>query len=289
MSATEFGVVTKRRMFSGASFALVLYVTAFATNVQAASYAVSNNVITNFSMSFSPLTTFTGFTFSSDAATKNNIGTGNAATMDAPAACISCSYSNQFYAHGMAHPDYSYGDARISNKNILLGAGSASAIGESLVSAGLGAGFGTNTMVGFFSTGGATTVNFGFDAKPYLESQTTAGGVGSANINMTVTIRDSANQTVFSWAPNGIVTAGEIADPFNLNYGLGTVGVNSAVYNPGMGYFAASTTLGTSGFYSLNITMKDSVFVSAVPVPAAVWLLGSGLVGLAGIARRKVG
>jgi len=27
--------------------------------------------------------------------------------------------------------------------------------------------------------------------------------------------------------------------------------------------------------------------VSAVPVPAAVWLFGSGLVGLVGIARRK--
>ena len=28
-------------------------------------------------------------------------------------------------------------------------------------------------------------------------------------------------------------------------------------------------------------------FVSAVPVPAAVWLFGSGLIGLAGVARRK--
>jgi hypothetical protein len=27
--------------------------------------------------------------------------------------------------------------------------------------------------------------------------------------------------------------------------------------------------------------------VTAVPLPAAVWLLGSGLLGLAGVARRK--
>ncbi|MCP4042838.1 MAG: VPLPA-CTERM sorting domain-containing protein, partial [Gammaproteobacteria bacterium] len=27
--------------------------------------------------------------------------------------------------------------------------------------------------------------------------------------------------------------------------------------------------------------------VSAVPVPAAVWLFGSGLIGLLGVARRK--
>jgi len=30
-----------------------------------------------------------------------------------------------------------------------------------------------------------------------------------------------------------------------------------------------------------------SIYTSAVPVPAAVWLFGSGLVGLLGLARRK--
>jgi hypothetical protein len=34
---------------------------------------------------------------------------------------------------------------------------------------------------------------------------------------------------------------------------------------------------------SLNLTVVPTV----VPVPAAVWLFGSGLMGLAGIARRK--
>ncbi len=32
---------------------------------------------------------------------------------------------------------------------------------------------------------------------------------------------------------------------------------------------------------------QDNLFTSAVPVPAAVWLFGSGLLGLLGIARRK--
>ena len=31
----------------------------------------------------------------------------------------------------------------------------------------------------------------------------------------------------------------------------------------------------------------DDVSISAVPVPAAAWLFGSGLLGLAGISRRK--
>ncbi len=35
------------------------------------------------------------------------------------------------------------------------------------------------------------------------------------------------------------------------------------------------------------ITTSGSVTVTAVPVPAAVWLLGSGLLGLIGVARRK--
>ncbi len=34
--------------------------------------------------------------------------------------------------------------------------------------------------------------------------------------------------------------------------------------------------------------MDDLSFTSAVPVPAAVWLFGSGLIGLIGIARRKI-
>ena len=31
----------------------------------------------------------------------------------------------------------------------------------------------------------------------------------------------------------------------------------------------------------------DNFTITAVPVPAAVWLFGSGLIGLVGIARRK--
>ncbi len=47
-----------------------------------------------------------------------------------------------------------------------------------------------------------------------------------------------------------------------------------------------SSPLLTGNGLSLN-TLIVSTTVSAVPVPAAVWLFGSGLIGLAGVARRK--
>ena len=41
----------------------------------------------------------------------------------------------------------------------------------------------------------------------------------------------------------------------------------------------------TSTFARINLTSEGGI--SAVPLPSAVWLMGSGLIGLAGIARRK--
>ncbi|HFD81339.1 MAG TPA: VPLPA-CTERM sorting domain-containing protein, partial [Gammaproteobacteria bacterium] len=50
------------------------------------------------------------------------------------------------------------------------------------------------------------------------------------------------------------------------------------------------TGLANSGDLALRWQMtcaNDVIEASVVPLPAAVWLFGSGLVGLAGIARRK--
>ena len=52
--------------------------------------------------------------------------------------------------------------------------------------------------------------------------------------------------------------------------------------------YAAHVPLGdASGFGGVPYTVYLEGTVQAVPVPAAVWLFGSGLVGLVGVARRK--
>lgn len=56
--------------------------------------------------------------------------------------------------------------------------------------------------------------------------------------------------------------------------------------------YTATVPLGDpSGFggvkYNLHLVGTIGTAVSAVPVPAAVWLFGSGLLGLVGVARRK--
>jgi len=52
-------------------------------------------------------------------------------------------------------------------------------------------------------------------------------------------------------------------------------------------YAATVPTGDPSGFGDVSYALRLTGTVSAVPVPAAVWLFGSGLVGLAGIARRR--
>ena len=65
-----------------------------------------------------------------------------------------------------------------------------------------------------------------------------------------------------------------------LNDGSGWI-ADSAVVS--LGANAYSVTFGTGA----NVIEVDVQIVPAIPVPAAVWLFGSGLIGLVGVARRK--
>ncbi|WP_297293005.1 PEP-CTERM sorting domain-containing protein, partial [Oceanicoccus sp.] len=80
--------------------------------------------------------------------------------------------------------------------------------------------------------------------------------------------------------------------------GVDILNLQSYVYWSGTEYAPGSYDawyFGTDRGYQYNITKSLEYYawavrsgdVSAVPVPAAVWLFGSGLVGLIGVSRRK--
>ena len=72
--------------------------------------------------------------------------------------------------------------------------------------------------------------------------------------------------------------------------GVGAVvcGVDCAVGDSfSLDYLATVPTGDPSGFGDVNYQLHLEGTVAAVPVPAAVWLFGSGLLGLAGVARRR--
>jgi hypothetical protein len=78
----------------------------------------------------------------------------------------------------------------------------------------------------------------------------------------------------------------------DLVYTITGTGLTASSFNffgtPGPGDGNPGPYLSVARFQSTGPDPFDgSDFVGAVPVPAAVWLFGSGLLGIAGIARRK--
>ncbi len=251
-------------------------------SAMAASVALSVNEITNFSMSSTSGTiSMTGFTFSNDTAATESGGTGGANTMDAPAACIGdcVGWDNQFYSHTPSAAEFSYGDAKISNVDILSGTGAASSIGEVVVNDGIAHASGSNVLTSIFlnisDVTTTTMLDFGFDVNALMQTSVSGTGLSSAaNMFFNITLTDDADPmgpAVFSWSPEAL--------------NLGIAANNSYKY---IGSLGAMTAEIAGGAYTLNIKMENQVNAAAVvPVPAAVWLFGSGLLALAGIARRK--
>lgn len=119
-----------------------------------------------------------------------------------------------------------------------------------------------------------------------LQSDTSGAGTISVNSGSDLSASFS-NLTVY------YLGAGQGQFFADVNYVGGTL-VSGLTTGRIEGAFSGATYSGTAG----QIIPLGSVFtattvaaklgeVSAVPVPAAVWLFGSGLLALAGIARRK--
>lgn len=173
--------------------------------------------------------------------------------------------------------------------------------------------FGTGVVTDFVFNGGAVMNNLatttGLDLGPILTRGTAGGnvsdfsGINTVNQNMQAFIKDvnvaigtsdvltdiaplenGYHDQPFVWSSNagGVVafsTEGPMNSPLELVWAHFDINdPNLAVVEESLGFWTMDFAAGTATF---------STGVSQVPVPAAVWLFGSGLMGLVGAARRR--
>lgn len=135
----------------------------------------------------------------------------------------------------------------------------------------------TTVQLDIVNSGGTATGDFGST----ISFPPPAGVAGvSANINSFVPVSNFF--TIGGWQLDlsTLAVTDQSASVLTMN-GAGVLSGNG--FDPTGATWSFSAETPTS--YSMTIT---STGIPAVPVPAAVWLFGSGLIGLAGIARRKV-
>lgn len=137
----------------------------------------------------------------------------------------------------------------------------------------------SSTNVAEFSTNG--------NLDGYVASGNAGGTLatlfGGATLSMTGTGAPSTLSSNFVYGGDGMASVGQSASLFyfaRTQYTSGTT-------NP-----AEMVRYGNSQNFALVTLEADGDFVysvapAAVPVPAAAWLLGSGLIGFAGMARRR--
>ena len=119
--------------------------------------------------------------------------------------------------------------------------------------------------------GSIQAIAFGADGFAYLGSSATAN----------ISVYDPTDWSLVSQTNLGIgaISAAAFgADGFAYLGSSATANIN--VYDPTDWSLVSQTNLGIGA-------ISAAAFASPVPIPAAVWLFGSGLLGLIGVARRK--
>lgn len=144
-----------------------------------------------------------------------------------------------------------------------------------------------NTSTGDFQE--VTFASFGVSSATYDLVFFDAGSVASiAPSTTSLTLADL----------NGIVQVSANPAPYTASFGadtalLGDTGeFELALWNgTDFSYVTSFTAIVEKNWYSISFDgvtgVIQGVDLAPVPVPAAVWLFGSGLLGLVGVARRK--
>jgi hypothetical protein len=105
----------------------------------------------------------------------------------------------------------------------------------------------------------------------------------------TFTVNGGWNSAVVDWTPtvSGDYWLALQVSPTGQTNGLDLPLESSNATGTASAIAFARLGSGTSSEYTLSGALPVGLEVSAVPVPAAVWLLGSGLLGLGLVVRRK--
>lgn len=245
----------------------------FTTSSHAAPiYAVSYTNISDFGISTTSGTaSVSGFSFSNSTVLNNSGDVASSAdfgsTSDAGSSCIgNCStFNNEFSSH--TESGFIYADALVGSTNINGNTGAASAIAEANISSGWATAAASNSFTGGLiniGSGGAD-ISFSFLLDEYLE--VSGDGIGTA------------------WSSFGLTIDNLIAPALSpTGYNIGPISSGSASFSD---IITTDSIHLTEGTHSISIAMNNNINLTTVPVPAAVWLFGSGLIGLASIAKRK--
>jgi hypothetical protein len=167
------------------------------------------------------------------------------------------------------------------------------------------------SLMAFAKDTGATSFSLSHDFN-YVSDQTLAFTMQAiANANPCCDILEASSGVTISFLDVFNSTLGSVTIANASNSALTDILVDTAQhdYSASMGVFATQAGLNPASTISkLNLNFFaygetygnvsgvahstssvwfDNVNVSAVPVPAAAWLFGTGLVGLIGVARRK--
>lgn len=126
----------------------------------------------------------------------------------------------------------------------------------------------------------------------YNVGQAETNGLNEANFT-TTDLQGGGSETCTASGNGGICNAALLGTPWKTAMSGNTAIVGTAGSGGSMTLFSATATSGlptitsTGETISWSSTSGFTVTATATPLPAAAWLLGSGLLGLIGVGRRR--